>query len=75
MPHKRPRRPLAPFRLTPLLRLQRMSKRKLALKAGVAYPMVCRLAKGKANPTWSTVLRLAKALGCSPADFERRKKA
>lgn len=69
----RPRTPPV-FRLGTILRLRKMTKRQLAQKAGITLPMVYRLSKARANPTWEVILRLCKALDCSPGDFRGRVK-
>lgn len=69
MAKKRPRRKPPPFRLAALLRKRRMTKQELAEKAKMPLSMVYRLCAPGANPSWEVILRLCRALGCSPSEF------
>ncbi len=46
------------------------SQYSLAKKAGVNRSTINRLEKGLNRPTYDTVLKIAKALGCEPADIK-----
>jgi len=68
-PEKRKDSPV-PFLLNQALRAAGMSKRRLSKLTGIPLPMIVRLARGKANPTWATVMRIAVVLGCTAAAFQ-----
>lgn len=70
---KRRRHPPIAFLLNDVLRKKRVSKQWLADRSGIPYPMICRMTRGDANPTWTTVVRIAWALGVPVSDFEPRK--
>jgi transcriptional regulator with XRE-family HTH domain len=46
-----------------------LTVRALAKKAGMSYPYVSNVENGKADPSLSTLKRLAKALGVSVGDL------
>ena len=75
MPRRR-RHPPVPFMLSDVLRRLGVNKTQLAEDTGIAYSMICRLERADANPNWTTVVRIARALGISTAEFEpqRQKK-
>lgn len=43
-----------------------MSQRMLATRAGIDHSTISRIVSGDRSPAWSTVLRLAAALGVAP---------
>ncbi len=47
-----------------------MSQRELASKSGVAYATICRLERGKQNPNFVTIKKLANALEISPGEIK-----
>lgn len=47
----------------------KLSQEKLALSAGVERVFVSWLENGHKQPTFHTILKLARALGCSAADL------
>jgi transcriptional regulator with XRE-family HTH domain len=48
-----------------------LTQEALARKANLSLGYVAKLEQGKANPSWTTVRALAKALGKTPNDFLR----
>jgi transcriptional regulator with XRE-family HTH domain len=40
-----------------------MTQEELALEVGISNSEICRLEKGKRNPKWETMKRLARGLG------------
>lgn len=61
--------PLPAFSLDSALAGRGISKRRLAKISGIPLAMVFRLARPRANPTWNTLHRLARAIGCRLDDF------
>jgi transcriptional regulator with XRE-family HTH domain len=47
-----------------------MTQQGLAVAAGLSVSFVGKLEAGKVDPTWSTVIRLARALGVGVAAFD-----
>lgn len=52
-------------------RLRHETQEGLAHKAGLTVAAYARIERGTANPTWTTVCRLARALGTSVSDIAR----
>ena len=46
-----------------------MTQSELGTACGMAYQAIARLERGENEPTWPTVIKLAKALGVEPNDF------
>jgi transcriptional regulator with XRE-family HTH domain len=57
------------LKLRTIRRAKKLSQAQLAECAGVHRQVIARLELGENQPTWQTVLALAKALGCKPNDF------
>lgn len=49
-----------------------LTQRALADKAGITVAHLSKLEKGRTNPTWGTMRRIAEALGLSLADLAAR---
>lgn len=62
------------FSLNAALKAANTSKRRLSKATGIPYAMVIRLSKAGANPTWSTVCKIARALNCSLDQFTPRRR-
>ena len=62
-----------PFLLAPVLKRLDVTKARLAEDSGIPYAMICRIERGDSNPNWTTVVRIARALGVSTSDFEPRR--
>lgn len=67
---KRKRVPDSPFPLKDLLTRFGLSQRKLALASGIACNYVSRLAQGRIDPRWSTILRIVTTLGGDLGDLK-----
>jgi len=48
------------------------SQKQLAREAGISPPTLCGIERGYGNPTWTTVVALAKALQVSVAEIATR---
>jgi transcriptional regulator with XRE-family HTH domain len=48
---------------------RRFSQEGLALRAGLARGYYGRIERGKANPTYDSIVKIADGLGASPADI------
>jgi transcriptional regulator with XRE-family HTH domain len=48
-----------------------LTQQALAVKAGLALSYISKLEGGRANPSWTTIKALAKALGKTRNDFMR----
>lgn len=55
--------------ITKIRKAKGISQEKLAILAGVDRSFVGRIERGKANPTFLTLLRISKALGCKMANL------
>ena len=51
------------------IRRRQMSQRMLATRSGVHHSTISRLLSSNRAPSWSTVVRLADALGTAPPSF------
>lgn len=61
-------------KLTELRESAGLSQYALAKKAGVSKQAISLLEKGENEPNWTTVKKLARALGVSVADFDDEEK-
>jgi len=50
---------------------KRMTQEAVAERAGIAVPTLSHIEAGHANPTWSTIRRVAAALGVSIVELAR----
>jgi transcriptional regulator with XRE-family HTH domain len=55
--------------LTSIRKAVGMTQTELANASGIHRQVIIRLEAGTNQPTWPTVVALAKALGCTPNDF------
>ena len=54
-------------RLTQLRENEGISQRTLGLEIGISYPAIQKIEAGKADPKWSTILKLCNRFRCSAA--------
>lgn len=58
-------------RLRTIREAKGLTQEQLAERVGMAYQAIARIERGDSdNPTWSTVQKLAEALGVEPNDFQ-----
>lgn len=55
--------------LKELRKRRKMSQRELSAASGVEHPQISLMEKGARNPTYTTILSLAEALGVHPGDL------